>query len=184
MVISDPNSPYAAAGHALVACNAALSIPLGEQLEAIGYRATLSPDPYALLIELLEQPMVYDAVVLSLPAIYREELWIIRTIRERMPMVDVLIAHSDGRHAALAEAMRLGATGLIGEEGIHRLVRLSEPPPQEINHDRGSSKTERDESRRVVADSVDESVADDGQPLLSADELRALLAEQPSLPPS
>ena len=89
---------------------------------------TIAAEPYQAIVELLERPLAYDALVLSLPTLYREELNIIRTIRERLGHLDVFVADTDGRHAALAEAMRLGATGLLGDEGLHRLASVGEVP--------------------------------------------------------
>jgi len=188
MVIADPNSPFAAAGHALVACGEATSSALSAELESLGFRVTIAPDPYGLLLELLDRPLVYDAVVLSLPAVYRDELAVIGTIRARVPHVEVLIAHSDGRHAMLAEAMRLGATGLLGEEGIHRLMQVNANSTPAALRPETPARNETPTAVSSPAGDDDEEIApssdDVGAPLLTADELRALLAEQPSLPPT
>lgn len=189
MVIADPNSPFAAAGHALVACGEATSPALSAELESLGFRVTIAPDPYGLLLELLDRPLVYDAVVLSLPAVYRDELAVISTIRARVPHVEILLAHSDGRHAMLAEGMRLGATGLLGEEGIHRLLQVNaafapatvRPEPARNETPAAASIPPDDEE---IAPSPGDVEGDDDAPLLTADELRALLAEQPTLPPT
>lgn len=184
MVIADPHSPYAPAGHALVVCGEASLPALSGELETLGFRVTVAPDPYAAMAELLERPLVYDAVVLSLPAVYRDELSLIRTLRGRMPHVEVLIAHSDGRHAAMAEALRLGATGLLGDEGIHRLMQVNSAfTPAAF---RPESVPARNEPAPPVSDERSDNpvLSDDNEPLLTADELRALLAEQPSLPPT
>ena len=129
MVVADPNSPYASPpSHALVVCAEAVLPALHGELENLGYRITVAADPYQAVVELLERPAEYDAFVLSLPTLYREELGAIRTVRARLPHVDVFLAHTDGRQAALADAMRLGATGLLGEEGIHRLAAIDDVP--------------------------------------------------------
>ena len=187
MVIADPNSPFAAAGHALVACGEAASPALSAELETLGFRVTIAADPYQLLLELLDRPLVYDAVVLSLPAVYRDELTVIATIRARVPHIEILVAHSDGRHAMLAEAMRLGATGLLGEEGIHRLMQVnanftpaSVRPDLAARNETAPAASSPSEEEEEIAPSP----ADDDAPLLTADELRALLAEQPTLPPT
>jgi DNA-binding NarL/FixJ family response regulator len=186
-MIADPHSPYAPAGHALVVCAEASLPALSGELESLGFRVTLAPDPYAAMAELLERPLVYDAVVLSLPAVYRDELSLIRTLRHRMPHVEVLIAHSDGRHAAMAEALRLGATGLLGEEGIHRLMQVNASfAPAAIRPEPAAAAAARNEIAPSASnDRADDPVlTDDNQPLLTADELRALLADPPTMPPN
>ena len=122
MLTAGSNSPPAASGQALALVASASATDLTEELTRLGYRVTAIDDPYAAMVELLDRPLVYRALVVSLPALYREELSIIRAVRSRLPHVDVLLDHTDGRHAALAEAMRLGATGLLSEEAIHRLA--------------------------------------------------------------
>lgn len=186
MVIADPNSPFAAAGHALVVCGEAAAFALSGELEGLGFRVTVAADPYQLLLELLDRPLVYDAVVLSLPAVYKDELAVIGTIRQRVPHVEVLIAHSDGRHAMLAEAMRLGTTGLLGEEGIHRLMQVNAAfTPAAVRPDPSPARNETPPAASSPTEEAELGPAhdDDGAPLLSADELRALLSEQPTLPP-
>lgn len=186
MVVADPNSPFTAAGHALVACGEAAAPALSIELESLGFRVTLAADPYHLLLQLLDEPLVYDAVVLSLPAIYRDELAIIRTIRERVAHVEVLLAHVDGRHAMLAEAMRLGATGLLDAEGIHRLAPVHAPFAPAPT--RAESVPDRNENAPAVSSETEEAdvtaSTDDGEPILTVDELRALLAEHPASPPN
>src|SRR5207249_4385855 len=100
---------------------------------------------------------------------------LIATLKRRLPHVDIWLAHIDARQAALAEAMRLGADGLLGEDGmLHRMAvaavsDTSKPPV---------------ESQLPPATAVDVSTPPtEGEPVLTADELKALLQEQPSMPP-
>ena len=199
MVVADPTSPYAdPTSHALVVCAAASLPELHGELENLGYRITVAADPYQAVVELLDRPTAYDAFVLSLPSLYREELSAIRTVRERLAHLDVFLAHTDGRHAALAEGMRLGATGLLGEEGIHRLANVDDaaaapaaerPPECEVLQSSfGGTVIARNEPSPPTSvlrndDDDDEPLPDANDPLLTADELRALLQEQPTLPP-
>ena len=64
-------------------------------------------DPYSAMAELCQNPDGYDAVVLSLQGLHREELQIIPAIKTHLPHVEVWLTDLDGRSAALAEAMRL-----------------------------------------------------------------------------
>src|SRR4051812_30424383 len=91
-------------------------------LRGLGYGATEADDPYAAMTELCRRPLVYRAVILSLASLYREELTIIAAIKSRFPHVEVWLTHTDGRQAVLAEAMRLGADGLLADDGLHRVA--------------------------------------------------------------
>src|SRR3954452_13570134 len=84
-------------------------------LRGLGYAATESDAPYAAMAELCRRPLVYRAIILSLASLYREELSVVTAIKARYPHVEIWLAHTDGRQAALAEAMRLGADGLLAE---------------------------------------------------------------------
>jgi hypothetical protein len=162
----------------------------------MGYGCDEADDPYSAFLELCQRPLAFNAVILSLASIYREELQMIPAIRRRFPHLDIWLAQSDGRHAAMAEAIRLGADGLLAEG---QLLRIGLPPavtdasastepsmrmshdsdaePQRINgFDRPSGESET--GSNIFSDEI--SV---GEPILTADELRALLQEQPS-PPS
>ncbi len=180
MVVADPSIPQAPAGHALVVCLPASSQVLDSQLRCLGFEVHTLDDPYSAFVELLDRPLVYRSVVLSLAAMYREELPLIKAIRARLPHVDVLLTHTDGRAAAMAEAMRLGATGLLDEQAVHRLGDVDPHPslPASVEM-RRPQPTETDPAlTRTAAD-------DDGldfDPILTAEELRALLQEQPTLP--
>jgi hypothetical protein len=167
-------------GRALLVSNPAARADVRETLDRLGYGCAESDDPYSAMAEVCRRPLVYRAVILSLAGLYREELCIIGAIKRRYPHVELWLAHTDGRQAALAEAMRFGADGLLDDDGLHRiamnLAGATEPP---------MSQPEAPPLRS--ADSCDETPADDdssGEPILSADELRALLQEQPSAPPA
>jgi hypothetical protein len=121
-------------------------------------------------------------------------LSLIATVKRRFPHLEIWLAHTDGRLAALAEAMRLGADGLLDEEGRHRIAAqpahetvvyqsmpisslgaappVQEPPKHQMPRD---SEAER---------GMPELNGSTGEPVLTADELRALLQDQPPMPPS
>src|SRR6476646_6467194 len=89
-------------------------------LQQLGLSCAEVDDPYAAAAELARRPMVYRALILSLASLSTEELAVFGMTKRRMPHVEVWVTHTDGRQAALAEAMRLGAEGLRSEEGLHR----------------------------------------------------------------
>lgn len=101
------------------------------QLPAPTTTAARLTDPYAALLELLRRPMAFRAVVISLQKIFPTEIALIKTLRERLGHIDVVLTHTDGRAAALAEALRLGATALLDADGLHRLAH---PQHQPIAH--------------------------------------------------
>jgi hypothetical protein len=193
-------------GRALVVGNGPSRAEPADTLQRMGYGCAELEDPYAAMAELCRRPLVYQALVLSLSSLHREELSIIPGVKRRFPHIDIWLTHTDGRQAALADAMRLGADGLLSGEGLHRVAisglgnsvfTTSDPTP--------SPRTEAPVAVTPAAEPVDEreaalppsrpvdagppatDAADDapgvGEPVLTADELRALLQEQPA-PPS
>lgn len=149
-------------------------------LQRHGFHCAEVDDPYAAMAELCRRPLVYRAIILSLQSLYREELTVVRAIKRRFPHVEVWLTQTDGRQAALAEAMRQGADGLLDEEGLHRTAtgapQLESPVP---------GRTEPALAANLEPQEPD--LNDEpplGEPILSAEELRALLQEQPSLPPA
>jgi DNA-binding NarL/FixJ family response regulator len=130
-------------------------------------------DPYAAMLELCRRPLVYRAVILSLTSLYKEELAVVHTIKQRFPHVEVWLTQTDGRQASLAESMRLGADGLLSEDGLHRIAitAAAEYTAPHAHHEQ--SQDTRDSETM-------ESDMNMGEPVLTADELRALLQEQPA----
>ena len=90
-------------------------------LQHRGYSCTEVDEPYEAMVYLCKRPLFYSAIILSLNSLYREELSIIASIRRRFSHVDIWLSDTDGRQAALAEAMRLGADGLFADDGLHRV---------------------------------------------------------------
>ena len=168
-----------------------------ETLRALGFGAAELDDPYAAMAELCRRPLVYRVLILSLASLYREELAMISAVKWRFPHVEVWLAHTDGRQAALAEGLRLGADGLLSDDGLHRLgspataappgptgttaaAWLAEPAdsPRHSSAEGGAASPGRHE----VGDGTS-AAADTAEPILTADELRALLQEQSSVTP-
>jgi hypothetical protein len=163
-------------------------VPLGV-LQRLGFTCAETDDPYAAMLELCRRPLVYRALILSLQSLFREELALIASVKRRLPHVEVWLTQTDGRQALLADAMRLGADGLLGEDGLHRIGghTIVQAPIAPRTEDRAPSippsPTKIDHPGQHSAhDLTDEPSID--EPVLSADELRALLQEQPSIPPS
>jgi DNA-binding NarL/FixJ family response regulator len=158
-----------------------------ESLGRLGYVCGEAEDPYVGMMELCRRSLVYQAVILSLASLYREELPIIRAIKRRFPHAEVWLAHTDGRQATLAEAMRLGADGLLDSDGLHRIavggisVETAEPSRVE---ERSFADTARSDLPRETKfhDLEPDDLDTSDEPILSADELKALLHEQPTSP--
>src|SRR5438876_7612500 len=162
-------------GRALIIGSPACRTAPLNTLGRLGFTCAEVDDPYSAMAEICRRPLVYRAMILSLASLYREELAIIASVKRRWPHVDVWLTQTDGRHAALADAMRLGADGLLSEDGLHRTAIAT-----------GSSEG------NYVREGVDfapvsvVAPADQGEdlrdeefganePILTADELRALL---------
>lgn len=176
-------------GRALLIGSAAIRPAVMESLGRLGYTSDEADDPYAGMMELCRRPSAYQAVILSLASLYREELSIIRAIKRRYPHAEVWLAHTDGRPGALAEAMRLGAEGLLDDEGLHRIavagVSVEEPVTVAREEPPAAAAPLRIASpplEKASAFEFDEPEGGSNEPILSADELKALLQEQPSLP--
>lgn len=185
-------------GRALLVGNPASRAQPLSTLVALGYGCGEADDPYSALAELCRRPMVYRALILSLSSVYREELNVVRTVKRRFPHMDVWLTHTDGRQATLAEAIRLGADGLLAEDGLHRIgmaMAGSESPAavrsvtaaasfgaETSTNDAAPPSRPRIEEEPSDSEQDSESDIQIGEPVLTADELRALLQEQPMLP--
>ena len=175
-------------GRALLVSSAGSRSALVETLVRLGYSPAESDDPYSAMAELARRPLVYRGVILSLAGLYREELPVVRAIKRRYPHVEIWLAHTDGRQSALAEAMRLGADGLLDEDGLHRVAlagAAAEEPPLSHGEAEALAEVARVEALppRIMEESNEQEFGS-GEPILSADELKALLQEQPMMPPA
>jgi len=148
-------------------------------LQQLGLSCAEVDDPYAAALELARRPLVYRALILSLASLFREELGIIASVKRRMPHVEIWLTHTEGRVAALAEAMRQGADGLLSEEGLHRTAVGAPAEPVAPLHDESEQPTP--DLAHEASEEEAELPAPD-EPVLTADELRALLQEQPEDP--
>src|SRR5580700_1899479 len=103
-----------------------------QSLHRRGYSCTEVDDPYEAMVYLCKRPLFYSTLILSLNSLYREELSIIASIKRRFSHVDVWLSDTDGRQAALAEAMRQGADGLFAEDDLHRIATGKPPAPAAV----------------------------------------------------
>jgi hypothetical protein len=180
-------------GRALIVAHPSSRASLVERMARDGFECGECEDPYTATLELARRKLSYSALILSLASLYREELALIATVKRRFPHLEIWLAHTDGRLAALAEAMRLGADGLLDDEGRHRIAAqpahetvvyqsmpisslgattsLPEPPKHQMPRD-------------AEMDATHDMNGSTGEPVLTADELRALLQDQPPMPPS
>jgi DNA-binding NarL/FixJ family response regulator len=162
-------------GRALIVASPSSRAQPAAVLQRLGYTCAELDDPYAAMLELCRRPLVYRAVILSLTSLYKEELAIVQTVKQRFPHVEVWLTQTDGRQASLAESMRLGADGLLSEDGLHRIAitaaaESSTPPAPVIQQPEESEDDEQMDSDMSI-----------GEPVLTAEELRALLQEQPAV---
>jgi len=158
------------------------SAPLNT-LQRLGFTCAEIDDPYSAMAEICRRPLVYRAIILSLASLYREELPLIQSVKRRWPHVDVWLTQTDGRHAALADAMRLGADGLLSDDGLHRTAIAGASESLYSRADAGPAAWPA--SAVPPVDTLDPADADipAHEPILTAEELRALLADQPLVLP-
>jgi hypothetical protein len=182
------------AGRALIVGTASSRTqPLGV-LQRLGFTCAETDDPYHAMLELARRPMVYRAMILSLTGLYKEELQVINATKRRFPHVEVWLTHIEGRGASLAEAMRLGADGLLAEDGLHRtgagafpVETISDAPRTPLSLPGVATVPTLEQLPTAPARDAEFDNTDDAniaEPVLTADELRALLQEQPAMPPS
>jgi hypothetical protein len=152
----------------------------------MGFSCAESDDPYEAMMLICRQPLFYSAVIVCLHSLYREELQIISSIKRRFTYIEIWLADTDGRQAALVEAMRLGADGLVDEEGLHRIGGVTISPPPRVEAPVAGKISEPAvvvkppiETKQIVEETkIPATEAASGlgtDPLLTAEELRALL---------
>jgi len=129
------------------------------------------------MAQLCKRPLFYSTIVLSLNSLYREELPIIACIKQRFSHIDIWLSDTDGRQAALAEAVRRGADGLFANDGLHRIAPGSPVSASEMSFPTPATDMPNGPTDCSDPASQREKCSD---PLLTAEELRALLHETPS----
>ena len=156
-------------GRAIVVGSAGCRGAAVQTLRSLGFQTIEADDPYSAAAELSRRSMTYRAIILCLNSFYREELSFIASVKHRYPHIDIWLSQTDGRAAALAEALRLGADGLLSDDGPHRFA-MTEP----VGGTTTPSKPAAEPPRPMVKVFAESPIAD---PVLTADELRALLQE-------
>jgi hypothetical protein len=186
-------------GRAMLVANPASRAHSLAILSGLGYTCAEADDVYAAFATLCEAGANFNAVILSLGSLYKEELQSILTIKRRFPQIEVWLSQADGRHASMIEAIRLGADGVLAEDGLHRIGMPAPEPetdpvsPVTTNGGPAVGREAKMQSVRPAGSngSAKHNHPDDdrdhldldipvGEPVLTADELRALLQEQPS----
>jgi len=170
------NSSRSPAGRALIVGQPAFRGNPASALNRHGYSCTEVNEPYEAMVHLCKRPLFYSDIILSLNSLYREELSIIASIRRRFSHIDIWLSDTDGRQAALAEAMRFGADGLFAEDGLHRIASgqhdATPLKPQDGNPVDLPSHPHKQPAHHQTEKPTD--------PILTAEELRALLQESPA----
>lgn len=181
-------------GRALLVGNPASRHDALALLSELGFACDEADDPYGGFAELCQQPLAFHAVILSLPSFYREELQMIPVIRQRFPHIEIWLAQSEGRQSIMAEALCLGADGLLSEEGLLRIgmpnhsagPRMAEASGQDDRASESSARPINGQSHSAADSEADlrgsEEEMSMGEPVLTADELRALLQDAPFAP--
>jgi hypothetical protein len=160
----------------LFICSPASRSQARRELQRLGFTCAEFDDPYAAIVELARRPGDFAAAVVSLASLYGEELAIVAAITQRFPGIDVFLAHADERRDMAAEAIRLGATGILGNQGIRRLaaapnVATTAPPTAP------PAATASSDARSMTTISATAPAANADDPILTAEELRALLED-------
>ena len=187
-------------GRALVVAHPSSRASLVTLLSRLGFDCAECDDPYTATLELTRRRLSYTALILSLSGLFREELLLVGTVKRRFPHLEIWLAHTDGRQGALAEAMRLGADGLLDDEGLHRIATPAMTQPAGVEQQqtyqpmqsasvaaalsvlRDEEQSKPGESMSAMSQSSESGLHDEqsgglGEPVLSADELRALLQD-------
>lgn len=156
------------------ACRASAIATLGRR----GFCLDQTNDPYQAMLRLCRLGRDFTCVILSLNGLYLEELRMIAAIKTHLPRLEIWLSNTDGRQAALAEAISLGADGLLAADGLHRIgagVAHTGQKPAEI-------VAKPTAPRRIPQAPPAVATPSPNEPILTADELRALLEDLPTAP--
>jgi CheY-like chemotaxis protein len=155
-------------GRSLLIGGPATGAEAGETLRKLGYNCVEIEDPYAAMAMLSEQPLAYSSVVLSLNTLFRDELQIIAAVKQRFAHIEIWLARFEGRQSVVDEALRLGADGFLDADGLHRVAAAVQAPVIEKQNVPQPAAIQELPPEPAFSD-----------PVLSAEELRALLDDQP-----
>src|SRR5271155_3627644 len=82
-------------GRALVVGTASAREQPITTLRGLGYDCAEVDDPFAAAQELFCNRHAYDALILALASLYREELALVATVKRRQPRIEVWLCHTD-----------------------------------------------------------------------------------------
>jgi hypothetical protein len=169
-------------GRALIIAGPPCRVQPLSVMQRLGYTCAEMDDPYAAMLEICRRPLVYRCIVMSLNSLYKEELTLITTVKRRFPHIEIWLTQIEGRQSTLAEAMRLGADGLLADDGLHRTTTEAQAAPAlpQVFAAAGPVTYEPQAPQAQPAQEAFSGPAGEDDPVLTADELRALLQEQPS----
>src|SRR5277367_5667016 len=154
-------------GRSLLVGTPAARVSAAAILGRLGWTCIEMDDPYAAMAALSAAPRTFSSLILSLSGLFGDELEMISVVKRRYPQIEIWLSRAEGLDGILNEAMRLGADGILGSDGPHRIPSPSgstqpiAPPAEE-------SRSEPQEEEMPLNETV-----------LSADELRALLDDFP-----
>lgn len=126
-LLDTDSAPPPPNGQALVVAHADAQAALQDTLAQIGFGGVFIGDPYAATLELARRPRAFQAVVLSLSALYPPELRMVEVLKRRFAHVDVILTDIAGRSATLAEAVALGADAWLEDDRLHRVALQTTP---------------------------------------------------------
>jgi DNA-binding NarL/FixJ family response regulator len=197
MLSASLQHPPKSAGRAIVVGLASARLSAQKVLQQAGYDVECLESPYAAMLELCRRPLVYRTLVLSLQGLYRDELNIISVVRRRFSHISIWISHTDGRQTALAEAMRLGAEAIVTDDAVLALKDhaatsvmsgpMMSPPmispsmvptsgrPMQFRPVPAQTEYGSDKPLSLSPGTVAMLDSSANEPVLSADELKALL---------
>jgi hypothetical protein len=161
-----PPNPDPDRRRAVVVASQTSQTELRTALDRLGYDTTCFDDPYSAYAFALSHAVGLRAFVVSLQSLYREELAVLASVGDRLPHLDRVVTHVQARQVSLAEAIRHGATTLLDDQGLHPLDG-AEPARPPVVAPAAAAEPARTGSRDPEPGDFD--------PLLSAEELRALL---------
>lgn len=168
-------------------------------LHRMGARCTVWEDAYQAACEVARHPDTFFAVVVILPCCYQAELAVISTIRTYARNTRVYVADAEQHVSMLTGAMRLGATGLLTQAGVELFaepagydfdqsvgaegqgdVLVTDEPGAAAEHlsalaDGPVVTSANVDEEELEGEEFDDSPLAPVEPILSAEELHALL---------
>lgn len=163
------------------------------QLHRLGAACVVLDDPYHAAAEIGHRPGSYAALVLCLPCCYTDELPVITAVCRCSPTTRVLVAAADQHVSMLTAALRLGAVGVLTGQGVEWIGVLPTPTPAALVAENAETAAlaepaEAETTVETPAEVTDEATddMDDAdseiapiEPVLTAEELHALLHDEP-----